>query len=262
MNCSCTFETGNMDFPDSSLLEKEPRKSLTLECILPRHSDAFLDHEAFYECGSINPWTSCVFMCRRSPRLLSNGYYILTEDSFVSDEDGNITLSPSQTTVTYKEKIFQKRKRIHRSLVSLFNVSASNPWLNSTVCSDTDAPDDICVGGESQMDTSWYYDKEYFAVKSNCCQMIMLSMLLIIALFARFFLGGLFTTLLSCLLLITLICLLALLHSSPLDTFFCQPMRSIQDYHPFLSKPYLLQHYFWDCCMAFCSCKLHHHQQQ
>jgi len=44
-------------------------------------------------------------MCRRSPRLLSNGYYIVTEDSFLSDEDGNITLTPSQTNVTYKENL-------------------------------------------------------------------------------------------------------------------------------------------------------------
>ncbi|CAM5108026.1 unnamed protein product, partial [Natator depressus] len=66
---------------------------------------AFLDSDTSYECCSINPLTGSLFTCRRSPRLLTNGYYILTEDSFVSDEDGNVTLTPSQTSVTYKEKL-------------------------------------------------------------------------------------------------------------------------------------------------------------
>ncbi|MGH0119138.1 UNVERIFIED_CONTAM: hypothetical protein FKN15_052967 [Acipenser sinensis] len=76
-------------------------------------------------------------MCRRSPRLLSNGYYILTEDSLVFDDEGNITLTPSKTTVTYKEnlvRIFRRRRRVRRSLVSLFDVTEpSNSWLNSSM---------------------------------------------------------------------------------------------------------------------------------
>ncbi|KAL8181761.1 UNVERIFIED_CONTAM: Transmembrane protein 71 [Gekko kuhli] len=67
----------------------------------------FLDHEASYECRSTDPSTGCDFVCRRSPRLLMNGYYVLTEDSVLSDEDGNITLSLSQTSITYKEKLIR-----------------------------------------------------------------------------------------------------------------------------------------------------------
>uniref|UniRef100_A0A8C4U6M2 Uncharacterized protein n=1 Tax=Falco tinnunculus TaxID=100819 RepID=A0A8C4U6M2_FALTI len=76
------------------------------------------------------------------PRLLSNGYYILMEDSFLSDEEGNITLTPSQTSVTYKEnlvRVFRRRKKICHSLASLFNLSASRSWLSSTVLSNTDS---------------------------------------------------------------------------------------------------------------------------
>ncbi|XP_055559610.1 transmembrane protein 71 [Falco cherrug] len=64
------------------------------------------------------------------------------EDSFLSDEEGNITLTPSQTSVTYKEnfvRVFRRRKKICHSLASLFNLSASRSWLSSTVLSNTDS---------------------------------------------------------------------------------------------------------------------------
>ncbi|KAM6373728.1 transmembrane protein 71 isoform 2-T2 [Alca torda] len=63
------------------------------------------------------------------------------EDSFLSDEEGNITLTPSQTSVTYKEnlvRIFRRRKKIRRSLDSLFNLDACSSWINSTVLSNMD----------------------------------------------------------------------------------------------------------------------------
>ncbi|ELK38134.1 Leucine-rich repeat-containing protein 6 [Myotis davidii] len=53
--------------------------------------------------GGEDPLTGSYLPCRRSPRLLTNGYYIWTEDSFLCDRDGNITLSPSQTSVMYRE---------------------------------------------------------------------------------------------------------------------------------------------------------------
>ncbi|XP_066480265.1 dynein axonemal assembly factor 11-like isoform X2 [Tiliqua scincoides] len=207
----------------SLLFEKEPRKSLALEYIFPSYTDAFLDHKGSYKLCSIDPWTDCVIACRRSPRLLTNGYYTFTEDSFLSDEDGNITLSPSQTSITYKEKsvkIFRRRKKIRRSLVGLFNVSASNLWLNSTACNDIESlhGEDAWLEGGSKVDASQYYgnEQEYFhekslassktfPVKNNLSQMVMLSACFIISLFARFFLDGLLTTLLSSLLLIILI---------------------------------------------------------
>ncbi|CAI5778991.1 Hypothetical predicted protein [Podarcis lilfordi] len=262
----------------SPLFEKEPRKKVTSELITPRCTDAFLDHETSYECCSTNPCTGCVLACRRSPRLLTNGYYLLTEDSFLSDEDGNVTLSLSQTSVTYKEKlvrIFRRRKRIRRSLASLFSIGASKSWLNSTTI-DLPYVEDAWFDGDMKGDASEYYDtgavdaafnckaqraerhslvqkkpssskdatwtksrkeqhysptcifppaeEEYFYEKSldcskpftvrhNLCPVIVLSMCLIISLCVRFFLGGLFTTLLSFLLLIIiLICSLALLY--------------------------------------------------
>ncbi|XP_061463587.1 transmembrane protein 71 isoform X2 [Rhineura floridana] len=150
----------NTAFPGSSLLEKEPKKNLAAEFITPRCPDVFLDHDATYECTSTNPCTGCVFTCRRSPRLLTNGYYLLTEDSFLSDEDGNITLSPSQTSVTYKEKlvrIFRRRKRIRRSLVSLFNIGASKSWLNSTTI-ELPYGEDAWLDGDINFDAIQYYD--------------------------------------------------------------------------------------------------------
>ncbi|NXU61351.1 TMM71 protein, partial [Horornis vulcanius] len=101
---------------------------------------AFMDNDPAYEC-STNPLTGSLPTCRRSPRLLSNGYYVLAEDSFLSDEEGNITLTPSHTSVTYKEnlvRVFRRRKKIRRSLDSLFSLSASSSWLSSTIPSRMD----------------------------------------------------------------------------------------------------------------------------
>lgn len=101
-----------------------------------------LSEHIFQRCCSTSPLRDTLFTCRRSPRLLSNGYYVLTEDSFLSDEDGNITLSPSQTSVTYKEnlvRIFRRRKKIRRSLASLFSLSASSQWLSSTIINTLDS---------------------------------------------------------------------------------------------------------------------------
>ncbi|XP_040979123.1 transmembrane protein 71 isoform X3 [Aquila chrysaetos chrysaetos] len=110
--------------------------------IFPSDACAFLDDDPAYECCSANPLTGSLSPCRRSRRLLSNGYYILTEDSFLSDEEGNITLTPSQTSVTYKEnlvRVFRRRKKIRRSLASLFNLGASTSWLSSTVLNNMDS---------------------------------------------------------------------------------------------------------------------------
>ncbi|XP_060627691.2 LOW QUALITY PROTEIN: transmembrane protein 71 [Anolis sagrei] len=120
------------------------------------YSDANVDHG----CCSVNPCMGCALVCRRSPRLLTNGYYVLTEDSFLFDEEGNITLSPSQTSVTYKEKlvrIFRKRRKIRKSLVSLFNMAASNPWMNSTAMESPHAEDTWSEEG-SKTDCLWDYD--------------------------------------------------------------------------------------------------------
>ncbi|KAM5158173.1 transmembrane protein 71 [Mantella aurantiaca] len=54
--------------------------------------------------------------CRHSPRLLSNGYYALEEDSYNTDEEGNLSFSPTKCTISYKEnivRIFRRRRRPH-----------------------------------------------------------------------------------------------------------------------------------------------------
>ncbi|XP_066434876.1 transmembrane protein 71 isoform X2 [Eleutherodactylus coqui] len=63
---------------------------------------------------SPNPCDINMSPCRHSLRLISNGYYICDEDSFCWDDLGNISFSPSQCTVSYKEnmvRIFRKRRR-------------------------------------------------------------------------------------------------------------------------------------------------------
>ncbi|XP_041848404.1 transmembrane protein 71 [Melanotaenia boesemani] len=76
--------------------------------------------------------------CRRSPRLLTNGYYAVTEDSFSWDEDGNVSLTPCKTSVSYKEnlvRVFRRRRRPRSALVRLLsNVTEScQSWLDQKV---------------------------------------------------------------------------------------------------------------------------------
>ncbi|NXY71978.1 TMM71 protein, partial [Glareola pratincola] len=161
---------------------------------------AFLDNDPAYERCSTNPLPGSLSTCRRSPRLLSNGYYILTEDSFLSDEEGNITLTPSQTSVTYKEnlvRIFRRRKKIRRSFASLFSLDASSSWVNSTVLSNMDSShiDDLWPDGCKKLEAS-QSDIESRIVRNAFSQMVALITCLIISICTRYFLGGLSATLL------------------------------------------------------------------
>ncbi|NXH42255.1 TMM71 protein, partial [Dicaeum eximium] len=178
---------------------------------------AFLDDDPAYEC-STNPLTGSLPPCRRSPRLLSNGYYVLTEDSFLSDEEGNITLTPSHTSVTYKEnlvRIFRRRKKIRRSLDSLFNISASSSWLSSTIPSRMDFShvEDPWPDGCSKLEAS-HSDIESRTVQNVVSQMVALIMCLTISVCTRYFLGGLSATLL----LMILVFLLS--QDAPVSSFF------------------------------------------
>ncbi|XP_036375034.1 transmembrane protein 71 [Megalops cyprinoides] len=98
---------------------------------------SLLSSDLSYECYSVNPLTGSPCSCRRSPRLLSNGYYVLTEDSFMFDDEGNLSLTPSKTNVSYKERlvrIFRRRRKPRRSLASLFNMSETcQSWLDRSV---------------------------------------------------------------------------------------------------------------------------------
>ncbi|KAM9574083.1 transmembrane protein 71 isoform 1-T4 [Guaruba guarouba] len=118
----------------------EHRHSLS-QRVFPSYACDFLDDDPAYEHCSTNTPPGSLSICRHSPRLLSNGYYIWTEDSFLSDEEGNITLTPSQTSVTYKEnlvRVFRRRKKIRRSLASLFSLDASTS-CSSTIPSNVDS---------------------------------------------------------------------------------------------------------------------------
>ncbi|NWX71650.1 TMM71 protein, partial [Alca torda] len=181
----------------STVFKGEHRRSLS-QRIFPSYACAFLDDDPAYECCSTNPLPGS--MCRRSPRLLSNGYYVLTEDSFLSDEEGNITLTPSQTSVTYKEnlvRIFRRRKKIRRSLDSLFNLDACSSWINSTVLSNMDPShiDDPWPDGCNKLEGS-QSNIESRIVQNVLSQMVALITCLIISICTRYFLGGLSATLL------------------------------------------------------------------
>ncbi|KFV50362.1 Transmembrane protein 71, partial [Gavia stellata] len=207
----------------STAFDGEHRRSLP-QRIFPSYACAFLDDGPAYECCSTNPLTDSLSTCRRSPRLLSNGYYILTEDSFLSGEEGNITLTPSQTSVTYKEnlvRVFRRRKKIRRSLASLFSLGASSSWLSSTVLSNMDSShvDDPWPDGCNKLEAS-QSDIESRTVRNVLSQMVALFMCLIVSICTRYFLGGVSATLLLIILVFLLSQDAAVLSFFSLNTSF------------------------------------------
>ncbi|XP_045254651.2 transmembrane protein 71 isoform X6 [Macaca fascicularis] len=142
----------------SSRLERECAGELSPTCIFPSFTSDSLDGDHSFECSSVDPLTGSHYICRRSPRLLTNGYYIWNEDSFLCDKDGNITLNPSQTSVMYKEnlvRIFRKKKRIRHPFSSLFNLSTSKSWLRGSIFCDVDSSpsEDNWLEGIKRLDT-------------------------------------------------------------------------------------------------------------
>nr|XP_054374816.1 transmembrane protein 71 isoform X10 [Pongo abelii] len=142
----------------SSRLEREYAGELSPTCIFPSFTCDSLDGDHSFECRSIDPLTGSHYTCRRSPRLLTNGYYIWTEDSFLCNKDGNIILNPSQTSVMYKEnlvRIFRKKKRIRHPFSSLFNLSTSKSWLHGSIFGDIDSSpsEDNWLEGIRRLDT-------------------------------------------------------------------------------------------------------------
>ncbi|KAG9355869.1 hypothetical protein JZ751_000712 [Albula glossodonta] len=105
---------------------------------------SLLSSNLSYECYSVNPLTGSPCSCRRSPRLLSNGYYVLTEDSFMFDDEGNVSLTPSKINISYKEnlvRIFRRKRRPRRSLASLFGMTEScQSWLDRNVFGGVRSP--------------------------------------------------------------------------------------------------------------------------
>ncbi|KAK2508163.1 hypothetical protein MC885_015946 [Smutsia gigantea] len=147
----------------SSVSKRECTGQLSPSCIFPSLACDFLESDSSFECCSIDRLTGPHFTCRRSPRLLTNGYYVWTEDSFLWDKDGSVTLSPPETSVLYKEnvvRIFRKKKRTHRPLTFLFNLNTSNSWLPGRIFGDADSSpsEDIWSEDVRRLDMHHYND--------------------------------------------------------------------------------------------------------
>lgn len=98
--------------------------------------ESLLSPDSSYVCYSSADGDPC--SCRRSPRLLTNGYYSVTEDSFSWDDDGNVSLTPCETSVSYKEnlvRVFRRRRRPRGSLVRLLSdvTESCQSWLDEKV---------------------------------------------------------------------------------------------------------------------------------
>ncbi|XP_078297739.1 transmembrane protein 71 isoform X4 [Panthera onca] len=126
-------------------------------CLFPSFACDFLDGDSSFEGCSAALLTGSHVTCRRSPRLLSNGYYVWTEDPLLCDKDGNITLSPPQASVLYKEnlvRIFRKKKRIRPSFSDLFSLGASKSWQHGNIFGDVDSSlnEDTWLEGVGRLD--------------------------------------------------------------------------------------------------------------
>uniref|UniRef100_A0A8C0KL18 Transmembrane protein 71 n=1 Tax=Canis lupus dingo TaxID=286419 RepID=A0A8C0KL18_CANLU len=168
----------------------------------------FLDGDTSFKCCSID-LTGSYSACRRSPRLLSNGYYTWTADSFLCDKDGNITLSPPQTSVLYKEnlvRIFRKKRRIRRSFSNLFSLSASKSWLHGNIFGDVDSPlsEDTWLEGVRRLDAHHCSEIETSLWREVSFQAILLAVCFIVCACARWFLGGISVSVFTCSLMITI----------------------------------------------------------
>nr|XP_048313180.1 transmembrane protein 71 isoform X3 [Myodes glareolus] len=173
---------------------------LSPKCIFPSFDCGFLDGDSSFECCSVDPLTGSHYVCRRSPRLLTNGYYIWTEDSFLCDPDGHITLNPSHTSVMYKEnlvRIFRKKKRTHRSLSSLLDLRASKSWLHGSIFGDVDSlpSEDIWLEGIRSFEAGLMHKISLQAALLTVC--------LIISACARWFMGGELASIFTCTVVIT-----------------------------------------------------------
>lgn len=117
----------------SSPIKRRLRSSLGCQSL----DVSLLSPDSSYVCySSLDGAGPC--SCRRSPRLLTNGYYDVTDDSFAWDDDGNVSLTPCKTSVSYKEnlvRVFRRRRRPRSSLVRLLSgmTETCQSWLDENV---------------------------------------------------------------------------------------------------------------------------------
>ncbi|XP_007886077.1 transmembrane protein 71 [Callorhinchus milii] len=148
----------------TQMLQKETDRDEFSDEALQSSSFSLLPGETPSGLFNLNTVTGSPFVYRRSPRLLSNGYYDLSEESFM-DEDGNITLTPSKMNISYKEnlvRIFRRRRRVRRSLANLFNIKSSVSWLNSSLFSGAECPlaESSWIDGGSDFESSFSNNQE------------------------------------------------------------------------------------------------------
>lgn len=98
---------------------------------------SLLSPDSSYVCySSLDGGDPC--SCRRSPRLLTNGYYSVTDDSFSWDDEGNVSLALCKTNVSYKEnlvRVFRRKRRPRNPLVRLLSdvTETCQSWLDEKV---------------------------------------------------------------------------------------------------------------------------------
>ncbi|XP_061835861.1 transmembrane protein 71 [Nerophis lumbriciformis] len=118
----------------SSPIKKRLRSSAAYQSL----DVSLLSPDSSYVCDLTAQGSSHRCCCRRSPRLLTNGYYAVTDDSFLRDDHGNVSLTPCTASVSYKEnihRVFRRRRRPRSSLVRLLSgVSETcQSWLDHKV---------------------------------------------------------------------------------------------------------------------------------
>ncbi|XP_037538400.1 transmembrane protein 71 [Nematolebias whitei] len=113
------------------------RRRLRAAPSCPSLDASLLSPDSSYVCySSADAGGACC--CRRSPRLLTNGYYDVTEDSFSLDQDGNVSLLGCRSNVSYKEnlvRVFRRRRRPRSALVRLLSgvTETCQSWLDQNV---------------------------------------------------------------------------------------------------------------------------------
>ncbi|XP_075437996.1 transmembrane protein 71 isoform X1 [Ascaphus truei] len=110
----------------------------------------------------VNPMSGSFSLCRRSPRLLTNGYYVVDEDSFIFDDNGNVSLSPTKSNVSYKEKIVRIFRRKRKHLTPRTRAS----WRNDIQEMRSPLEDELLDGDPEVFDNSYSFSSEIADVNS------------------------------------------------------------------------------------------------
>lgn len=130
------FRSQRMELFFSGAKTSSPVKQRRTRHTCPSLDESLLSPDSSYVCYPGDGGESCC--CRRSPRLLTNGYYDVNDDSFLWDDDGNVSLTPCKSKVSYKEnlvRIFRRRRRHRGALANLLSdvTESCQTWLGQNV---------------------------------------------------------------------------------------------------------------------------------